>query len=236
MDISIYNCREFKCEIDTLANWTRPKLPVKQWKDGRSAKELAKYFIAYRPHLPNALEDILKEKLYLDSTASFKGIPECKTALPGKGEGRNHDMLIIGDEHNVVIGVEGKVDETLGTVISQMSFKTDNSKERLQKMYNGILGTSEKIDEIIKKELSYQLLSASYATLKEAYKIKGKGDAVLLIVTFLNGHPMNYKMQKNHQAVEDFKKALDPFRQKNDSFHLPNYPGMGFWIEEVVVS
>ena len=49
-------------ELSTVELWKKKAPPMggdKQWKDGRSAKELAKYMTSDYPNLPSELEEIL---------------------------------------------------------------------------------------------------------------------------------------------------------------------------------
>lgn len=235
MKIRIYTDKDQSKEITDLEGWTRPKQPEKHWKAGRSAMELARYMTANLPTMPTQLEDLLAAKLNCGPETSFIGIPECVTDLPGRGEGRNHDMLLWADSEDIVIGLEAKVDESLGELISHMEFGSQNSKDRLTRMYNSIYGTNHDFETVSSKDLMYQLLSAAYGTLKEINDRKGEGDAVLLILTLQNGADLNDKMKATQQAIEDYRSQLKPFCQEDGSYQFSNYPNIKFWLEELHV-
>lgn len=235
MYIKIYADREKDQEITKLENWTRPKQKDRHWKDGRSAKELAKYMTVNLPGIPSQLEDLLVKKFNCSLDTTFTAIPECVTYLPGKGEGRNHDMLLWADEHDIVIGLEAKVDEALGDLISRKKFESQNSKDRLMRMYNSIFETDYDFETVRTQALMYQLLSATYGTLKEVKDIKGKGNGVLLVLTFMNGEVANDKMLSTRKAISDFRTQLKSFYQLNGSYRFSNYPDINFWIEEIYV-
>lgn len=105
--------------IHSLDEWLTYALPAKgekHWKDGRSAKELAKAWMTNNgPIMPADLTDLL---LTHPSTAGFQAewaVPEYETKLDDlKGSGRNHDMVVLGDANGkkTLIAVEAKVDES----------------------------------------------------------------------------------------------------------------------------
>ena len=98
--------------IDDWYNAAPPKNPSLHWKDGRSAKELAKYMTSTNGYMPKEIEDILA-KLGCNPNITFYGEPEAVTSLEGRGGGRHHDLLLV-QENEVVVGVEAKSDEDFG--------------------------------------------------------------------------------------------------------------------------
>jgi hypothetical protein len=86
--------------IRSVKSWFRFAPPQRRefhWKDGRSAKELAKAWL--RTGKPNIPKDIAKLFESHPLTANFfpeVGIPEYVTRLDNfKGEHRNHDLILI---------------------------------------------------------------------------------------------------------------------------------------------
>jgi len=76
------------CKIDTLEDWYKlapPKKADAHWKDGRSAKEVAKYILAGNGYIPKEIEDILSE-IGCNKEKIFYGEPEAVTKLVGRGE------------------------------------------------------------------------------------------------------------------------------------------------------
>ncbi|WP_297423946.1 hypothetical protein [Clostridium sp.] len=69
-----------------------PKRKDLHWKDGRSAKELAKYILSSNRNIPIELEKILNDMSCKDNT-DFIGEPEAVTQLLGRGLGRNHYLF-----------------------------------------------------------------------------------------------------------------------------------------------
>jgi len=105
-------------EIHSVDDWFKyapPKRAAFHWKDGRSAKEVAKAWISTgQPVIPLELKAILKTH---PSTHEFYPewiIPEMVTKLDNfRGEHRNQDLGISGasPEGKVFISVEAKADE-----------------------------------------------------------------------------------------------------------------------------
>ena len=138
--------------INSVYDWydaAPPKNPSLHWKDGRSAKELAKYMTSTKGYMPKEIEDILV-KLGCNPNDTFYGEPEAVTSLEGRGGGRHHDLLLVqGNE--VVIGVEAKSDEDFGKIVCKELFGNKDYKElfdsisgnkftRVNSLYNDIYG------------------------------------------------------------------------------------------------
>ena len=110
----IINC------VDDWYSVAPPKNPSLHWKDGRSAKELAKYMTSIKGYMPKEIEDILV-KLGCNTNIIFYGEPEAVTSLEGRGGGRHHDLLLV-QENEVMIGVEAKSDEYFGKIVCKELF------------------------------------------------------------------------------------------------------------------
>ena len=170
--------------ITTVEEWYQfapPKAKGKHWKDGRSAKSLAQFMTD--KNQVKKLEDILVELEY-DTNGVISCTPEANTVLPCKGNGRNHDLLMIGEDF--VVGIEAKVSEPFGEEIStELIEASDNKKGRIDKLANELFGC--KINEVKDGlKLRYQLLTGVYGTLREAEKNK-KSKALFLVVVFTDG-------------------------------------------------
>ena len=170
--------------ITTVEEWYQfapPKAKGKHWKDGRSAKSLAQFMTD--KNQVKKLEDILVELEY-NTKGVISCTPEANTVLPCKGNGRNHDLLMIGEDF--VVGIEAKVSEPFGEEIStELIEASDNKKGRIDKLANELFGC--KINEVKDGlELRYQLLTGVYGTLREAEKNK-KSKALFLVIVFTDG-------------------------------------------------
>ena len=170
--------------ITTVEEWYQfapPKAKGKHWKDGRSAKSLAQFMTD--KNQVKKLEDILVELEY-DTNGVISCTPEANTVLPCKGNGRNHDLLMIGEDF--VVGIEAKVSEPFGEEIStELIEASDNKKNRIDTLANKLFGC--KINEVKDGlELRYQLLTGVYGTLLEAENNK-KSKALFLVIVFTDG-------------------------------------------------
>lgn len=170
--------------ITTVEEWYQfapPKVKGKHWKDGRSAKSLAQFMTD--KNQVKKLEDILVELEY-NTKGVISCTPEANTVLPCKGNGRNHDLLMIGEDF--VVGIEAKVSEPFGEEIStELIEASDNKKGRMDKLANELFGC--KINEVKDGlKLRYQLLTGVYGTLLEAENNK-KSKALFLVIVFTDG-------------------------------------------------
>ena len=96
----------------------------KQWKVGRSAWSLAK-FATDSTLVNKVLKPVLKNLGYMTS-GDITCIPEAETPLFGRGNGRNHDLLMIGKDF--VCGIEAKVTEPFGDIIGKDLTKVSDNR------------------------------------------------------------------------------------------------------------
>ncbi|MGL2967402.1 DUF6946 family protein [Flavobacterium sp. XGLA_31] len=197
-------------KIETIHEWfykCPPKGKEKQWKDGRSAKETAKHWVHT---IPQPFIDILKDKHLNYELCS----PEYVTKFDAyKGEGRNHDLLILAknvDNDNVVISIESKADEPFGdnlekTKEAAKKAKDKNNKskalERIKELRVALFGEENDNQD----ELMYQLLTAVAGTIAEAKKQDAKS-AFFLVQTFVEKE--NSKHITNKEAFNRFLKVF----------------------------
>lgn len=222
--------------ITTLSEWKEIAPPKKKeihWKDGRSAKELAKYMINGNGYLPIEIEKVLEE-IGIDKELSFIGTPEAVTSLIGRGEGRNHDLLLNG-ENKVVVGIEAKADEGLGKYyVSEELSKSDisdNKIKRINSLYKDVYGT----EDLKAYNPRYQLLTAVVGTLKEAENVHAT-KAILLIISFLKDENLNNKkIENNKNDIQYFEDSISKF-EKNGKYNLPGYNNIDFYLQVLYIS
>ena len=200
--------------VDDWYNAAPPKNPSLHWKDGRSAKELAKYMTSTKGYMPKEIENILT-KLGCNTNITFYGEPEAVTSLEGRGGGRHHDLLL----------VQGNKDyKELFDSISGNKFTRVNS------LYNDIYG----YDLYKNMELRYQLLTATEGILKEAKKANAS-KAVLLVITLKKeGCYSEKKVEANLQDLKNFVTSLGT-PLEDGQYNLPVYPDIDFYVEHVEV-
>ena len=198
--------------IDSVEKWEQIAPPFgrdKQWEDGRSAKELAKYIVGANGNVPKEIEDVIPDDLLGDK--GFSWAPEYVTCFDkkefGTGNGRNHDLIMYND--NLFIGIEAKTDEpfdkTLGAWLTsgKSEGSTENRKKRLNAMCNRILGRD--YDPEKDKDLRYQLFSAITGIIIEAEK-RSLENAMFIIITFkVKGNKYNEnRIKQNKENLKQF--------------------------------
>lgn len=206
--------------IRSVKDWqciAPPKDVKKQWKDGRSAKELARFVTgdSFIPWIEAILSQIGIKESY------FSAEPEAETSFKrnpidmGTHGPRNHDLLMTGSK--CVIGVEAKVSEDFGKTIEKewlQSNKGENKKKRILGLVEFITGIKydsvENLPKSIKK-LRYQLFTATTGTIKAALD-KGLKQAVFLIIVFDGdvSKEASYKnnINNNESDYNDFVNAF----------------------------
>jgi hypothetical protein len=168
-----------RAEIKSVEDWGRLAAPaaVEHWKDGRSAKELAKAWIEGAGL--RSLSELFES---LDDTRDFQveeAVAEAQIAFDDfPGGKRNHDLLIRGRcaAGPIVIGLEAKADETFGQTIAtyrrdalaaRTAGKTTNAPERLENLLQDIGNISLSRNPGF-GDLRYQLFSGVAGTLAAA--------------------------------------------------------------------
>lgn len=200
--------------INSVDEWTRPKEEY-QWKEGRSAMELAKaWFRAGKLAPPTELVSLLQSSKELKGLVLEKGIPEHVTSLPVRGEGRNHDLWLIGETggQKITICVEAKADEPFGTdtvatyrtaaLKKQAAGTPTGVPERIGKLLALVPGSPEPWDSI-----RYQLLTAITGTALQA-KSDGAAMAVFVVHEFHTSSTVKDKVEQNAKDFSRFVKVL----------------------------
>jgi hypothetical protein len=169
-------------EIQSIEDWfsyAPPKKGKLQWKDKRSAKELARSW--FRKGFANPPEEmrILLERFFGKGIEFDEAKPECIIELDDfAGEHRNCDLVVLCnvDVKRMVINVEAKADEPFSDLIGKYYDQTaaphtdgqasqSNVPARIRELSKALFGRVP--DEAIRR-LRYQLLHAAAATLIEA--------------------------------------------------------------------
>lgn len=201
-------------DISDWRRWSPPKEDY-QWKAGRSAMELARaWFTAPQPVIPPEVRGLLDSHADTRGAELTEGWPECVTKLPYPGEGRNHDLVVIGSigARKLLVSVEGKVDEPLGDLIGtnwRKSHLNPKSKawKRIDVLLASAFGQGATATAKPWSDLRYQLLTALVGTAIEAAARKCDV-AVLCIHEFITEAAHPDKVAKNREAVSAFLRAL----------------------------
>jgi hypothetical protein len=162
--------------IATVDKWfqhARPMGGELQWRDGRSAKELAKAWCRETggPEPPAELLRLLSNTPALAHLEFRVGYPEHRVRFDAiRGEPRNTDLAVLcdGPVGTVAISIEAKADETFGRTVgeeivnaaAQWAFEERIGKlDRLRGLVMAILPRHQ-IGEAVVGQLRYQLLTA----------------------------------------------------------------------------
>ena len=212
--------------IHSLDDWKKT-LSRKElhWKEGRSAYELANYFIGANGGLPDRIAEVLSAQNL--PVLDFICYPEYKTRFDDcRGEPRNHDMLMVSTDNSLVIGVEAKVDEMLGKTIAQ-EWETagDNKKKRIRGLTRRLFDR-EPTDGYM-ENLRYQLLTATAGTLAEAKKRNIKKALLLVLVFKKDGCYIAKRIEKNNRDFFQYVELLG----KPPEYHLPGYADVDFYVD-----
>lgn len=211
-------------------SWFRecpPKEGKKQWVEGRSAMELAKYITQAFPAVPTEIESAIEKIAH--SNARFKWDAEYKTALPGKGEGRNHDAILFNND--ILVTIEAKADETLGGLVKEEIKKASvNKLYRITKLLEHLFPGNFRNYH----DLRYQLITASVGTILEAKK-KNVDTAVLLVIVFeTNGKVKEENLAINRTDVAKFLEAANAY-EENGLTVIPNNTDVKLYFKEIVI-
>jgi uncharacterized protein DUF6946 len=204
--------------ITSYHHWTRPKKDY-QWKAGRSAMELAlSWFRNNNPQPPDELLALLHSSTRSNNLQFTSGIPELVTPLPERGEGRNHDLALIGNTstEQVTVTIEAKADEPFGndTILEYYnkaikrrdSGKSTRVPERIEQLL-AMVDPETSVQESKWKNIRYQLLTALCGTILQA-RIDVSSLAVLVIHEFWSDETSAYKHKQNHVELEYFLSVL----------------------------
>jgi hypothetical protein len=198
--------------IESVDDWYANAPPKKgkiQWKDNRSAKELAKAW--YRPSLPEEMHNLLESHPDFHDFAVAEAIPEYQIQIDNYGgEPRNADLLIIGSSvrGTSLITIEAKADEAFGPIIAEYVSEKAGSRSNVPKRINLLLKAMfarDLCDEL--GLLRYQLLHGAAATLIEANK-RGAKQAAFIVHEFLSTGTDPQKVLRNNMDWSYFLSLL----------------------------
>jgi len=208
--------------VDDWLQFAPPKKGLRQWKDGRSAKELAKSWFPQpgAPQIPADLISLLYSHSDLINTEILEGTPEHKIPLDNfGGETRNADLVLTGKRGNskVSINIEAKADEPYDQTVANKlrTVKNPRSKisDRIDLLCQALFGAKPESDLDL-LDLRYQLLTGCAGALIEASKI-GAGAAVFVVHVFISDSVDNQKVRSNDIDYVCFLKRLGYMDTKN---------------------
>ena len=206
------------CEIRSIEEWFRcapPKEGLRHWKDGRSAKELARSWFSQDgyPQVPDELTALLNSHRDTKGMVIYEGFPEHKVQLDSfRGETRNTDLVLLGytDKGAIVISIEAKADEpfdqTIGERLNKVRGTHSNIPKRIDLLCQSLFGeTVTAFPPLF--NLRYQLLTGVAGALIETRKQNAEV-SLFIVHEFLSSEVNQEKVQENLKDLVTFIQLL----------------------------
>ncbi len=225
-------------ELRSVEDWFKyapPKMGARHWKDGRSAKELAKSWFRRKFASPPEELRLLLEGAFGTGMVFDEAKPECIIELDDfRGEHRNCDLVVLctAGTQRIVINIEAKADEpfgdsTVGAYYNQKLNSSSNVPKRIEVLSAALFG--KKPDAHV-RSLRYQLVHSTAATLIEAADTKADV-AVFLVQEFYSASLNSMKLGQNRADWAAFVRAFPELStadvQKNQILGPISVPGGG---------
>lgn len=201
-------------QISSVEDWLRYAPPQKgecQWKDGRSAKELAKaFFREGRAELPGELQRLFEDSDLTKGLVCHAAVPEKTTQLdiPTR-KPRYHDLVLTGtiEGKKAIVCIEAKADETFGEIVRDHYAKNaavhSDVPKRIEQMSQGLFGLKYNNNDGPVADLRYQLLTSLAGTVIEA-RIQDAAIAIFLVYEFVTDKTSPQKIQANSDDLQRF--------------------------------
>jgi len=157
--------------------------PEKHWRDGYSAKELARRWEA-AGGIPAEVARLFHDSgvpafASIDLLAAF---PEWQTALEGRGKASHSDILVIARTGGglITITVEAKVYEAFGPTVNEWLAEGHQGKDRNRRARLQFLGATLGVAVEQVGEIRYQLLHRSASAVIEAQRFAAAHAAMVV--------------------------------------------------------
>lgn len=192
-----------------------PPQEAYHWRDGYSAKELAKLWFCGGsvPVVPEPFDQLFGSADAIRGLQIKEAVCELVSRIDHfRGKHRHHDQILIGyvGERKTVVGVEAKAEEEFGPLIE--CYLEDpqgggrdgsNIPARIELLAQSLFGKST--DAV--RSLRYQLLHAFAGTLIEA-KRQGADQSVFMVCEFVRKTPNADARERNHRDLQAFVQSL----------------------------
>ncbi len=210
--------------VDDWFHFAPPKRPDLHWKDGRSAKELAKAWFPADglPVIPAELSSLLESSVVIGKIDLCDGEPEAVVHVDSfRGEPPNCDLLIHGTckRGKVAIYVEAKADERFGQEVGQAfdngertnaafakgeRARLSNSPDRIRLLTSAVLGTCAEDCRELRYQLLYGTAAALSATKHDALA------AIFVVHEFVTECTEDTRHKQNAADLDKFVSTLSP--------------------------
>lgn len=209
--------------IRSIEDWRRfapPKGRDRHWKDGRSAKELARAWCSVDgPCAPREFLELLSRLVSAEHLAAAEGWPEHQVPIDDlPGEPPNIDLALVSDGHlgRTVVCIEAKADEPFGedilsllntAVVRIARDERTGAIERLQRLAESLLPSWEAgLPHLA--DIRYQLLTATAAALALAELHHAKVAAVVVHEFAIEGFVDAHKQRRNAHDLDQFIRRM----------------------------
>ncbi|WP_071547148.1 DUF6946 family protein [Pseudodesulfovibrio hydrargyri] len=154
--------------------------PVKQWKTGYSAKELA-YSWEMSKGFPAEIQAVLNTQSVFQNLEILFAVPEYQVSLPGGSRPSQNDLFVMArnDDELVVIMIEGKAYESFGPTLGE--WRANGSEGKLRRL--AYLQEVLQLDGVLADEVRYQLLHRTASPLIVAEQFHATS-AIMLVHSF----------------------------------------------------
>lgn len=177
--------------------------------------ELAKaWFRQSEISAPQELVQLLRSSGRLTGLQLLRGIPEHVTSLPERGEGRNHDLWLLGrtNQEQITICIEAKADEPFGNETvgeyrlsankRRESGESTRAPERITQLLSLVPAGDNRWDNV-----RYQLLTAICGTAIQAQR-DGSALAVFVVHEFHTRKTTPDKILANKKDFDAFMAVI----------------------------
>jgi hypothetical protein len=207
-------------KIESLEEWqarAAPKSPH-HWVDGRSAKEVARAWLASGLHLPQEVATLLEHHPAFGPVLTWEAEPEAKLRFDTfAGEPRNSDLAVrVSDgKGSYLLAVEAKADEPYGETVSvafanalerRLNNPRSNGLARVEQLVLSLFTAGDKIEPQV-AALRYQLLTATAAAVAEADRTNCSR-AVMLVHEFFTDATKDENHSRNAADLSAFLRRL----------------------------
>lgn len=210
-------------QIEDLDDWrdrAGPKDPLVQWKDHRSAKELARAWLeADGQGMPVEVSGLFDHHGDFTEVQRWLAEPEVQLRFDKfAGEPRNTDLLVVcEDAHGpVLLAVEGKADETFGPTVGEALLDglevraakpASRRIERIAQLVEALLPRDPGAGAPRVQSLRYQLLTAVAGAACEADR-RQISRVVLLVHEFVTNCTVDARHAMNADDLNHFTARL----------------------------
>ena len=201
--------------LSTLDAWfdrAGPKGGSLHWRDGRSAKESARSWLAAAPALPAEIATTLSSHRDIGTLWDWRAEPAAQVRIDEFRGPPSVDVLLVGSDRNgpVVVVVDAKADEPFGGTVGETledarSRLAGNPRSkgvaRIKRLLAALFGAAMDDREVL--DLRYQLLTVTAAAMAEAER-RSAQRAVVMVHEFVTSLTTDERRASNARDLDRF--------------------------------